>query len=226
MCAVTGGGELFCWGKNDQGQLGDGSPVSSTAQSIPPVRVLGLQDYASVSVGGGHACGRTTGGWARCWGNNGDGQLGTNVPTVTLVNSPAGVTGLNTRLVTSGFVHTCSLDSAGVVACWGKNVDGQIGHGRRSTNPRTQSIVPTPVARFFGILRRSSIFPPNQSPPEVLSNTMPSDIKWDVGTVRFNDLAVGGQHVCGLAPTGLAYCWGADFLGQVGSGRATSVPCR
>ncbi len=223
VCSVANTGELFCWGEHFDGQLGDGSPVGSG--SVKPVRVVGRQDYASVSVGGTHACGRTLSGEARCWGNNTDGQLGTNVPSGTKVTAPAWVTGLGTSRVTSGYSHTCSLDSAGVVACWGKNTDGQIGHGRASNTPATQSLVPTPVARFYSILPRASFLPPSP-PPEALSNTMPSDVKWEVGTMRFTDLAVGGQHACGLGPTGLAYCWGADYLGQVGNGKSTPIMCR
>jgi alpha-tubulin suppressor-like RCC1 family protein len=222
-CVTINTGEVDCWGANDFGQLGDGSVVSASANSVTPVRVLGAQDYSSVSVSGNHVCGRTTSGEVRCWGNHDMGQLGTNRPTVTKVNAPVTVTSLESTMVTTGASHTCSLDSAGVIACWGDNLYGQIGHGRSSTNVAGQSLVPTPVARFYALLPR--IF--GQSPPETLSNTMASDSpKLVPSAISFTDLAVGSSHVCALATTGLAYCWGADYYGQTGSGKSTPVNCR
>jgi alpha-tubulin suppressor-like RCC1 family protein len=225
VCVTTNTGEIDCWGANDFGQLGDGSAVSASASSVTPVPVLGAQDYASVSVSGNHACGRTTSGAVRCWGNHDAGQLGTNRPTVTKVNAPVLVTALESTLVTTALSHTCSLDSAGVIACWGDNYYGQIGHGRSSTNVARQSLVPTPVARFYAASPRS-IFG-GQSPPETLSNTMASDTpKLIPSALSFQDLAVGAHHVCALATTGFAYCWGADYYGQAGNGKSTPVNCR
>jgi alpha-tubulin suppressor-like RCC1 family protein len=66
-CAVNSSGELFCWGNHENGELGDGTTPAPGAGSITPVRVAGAQDYTSVSVGGTHACARTSGGGARCW---------------------------------------------------------------------------------------------------------------------------------------------------------------
>ena len=74
-CAITTSGVPYCWGANQQGQIGDGSTTDRTA----PVRAGGTLLYDTISAGGSHTCGITPDGSAWCWGNNYSGQLGTGV---------------------------------------------------------------------------------------------------------------------------------------------------
>jgi alpha-tubulin suppressor-like RCC1 family protein len=71
-CGIDEAGAAHCWGRNDTGQLGDGTGVFAAS----PVAVAGGLTYVSVSAGGSHSCGLTTGGLVYCWGQNGSGQLG------------------------------------------------------------------------------------------------------------------------------------------------------
>jgi alpha-tubulin suppressor-like RCC1 family protein len=71
-CGLTAGGALYCWGLNDSGQLGTGSPDNATT----PTPVSGGLSFAAISAGRNHVCGVTTGGQAYCWGGNALGQLG------------------------------------------------------------------------------------------------------------------------------------------------------
>lgn len=72
-CAIRDGGQVLCWGKNDLGQLGNGT----TTPSNVPVEVPGLDDAVQVSVGlGEHACALRRSGELVCWGRNDFGQLG------------------------------------------------------------------------------------------------------------------------------------------------------
>lgn len=86
-CALTPGGEAWCWGWNAAGQLGDGT----TTSSLVPVEVGGGLRFTSLSLGGTASCGRNDNRiW--CWGGNQFGQLGigslVNVSTPALINSP------------------------------------------------------------------------------------------------------------------------------------------
>ena len=72
-CALTAAGEVHCWGRNDHGQLGDGT----LADSAVPVAVRGLGAVAAVVAGGDFACALTIQSQVLCWGNNDVGQLGT-----------------------------------------------------------------------------------------------------------------------------------------------------
>ncbi|MEZ4250573.1 MAG: hypothetical protein R3B99_20265 [Polyangiales bacterium] len=69
-CALRRNGELWCWGDNSSGQIGDGT----MDLRLVPVRVL--SDVASVAVGGSSTCATLTNGSLVCWGRNDQGQLG------------------------------------------------------------------------------------------------------------------------------------------------------
>lgn len=77
QCAVRAG-EVWCWGKNDQGQLGDGQGGSPDSVAEASVQVVGLSAVQSLSTGQAHACALADGAvW--CWGNNDNAQLGEGV---------------------------------------------------------------------------------------------------------------------------------------------------
>jgi hypothetical protein len=103
-CAVTTEGAVRCWGNNYFGQLGDGT----TEHRRLPVAVSGLSSgIKAVAPGGMHSCALTETGLMKCWGYNGDGQLGDG----TLIDrlTPVDVGGGRCRL--SG---TVKLQGAGL----------------------------------------------------------------------------------------------------------------
>jgi alpha-tubulin suppressor-like RCC1 family protein len=138
-CAVLIDGRLMCWGFNFYGQLGLGS--STQVGVLTPQEVLLGAPVTAVSVGNNHTCAVLSSGNVRCWGKNDFGQLGlghtddigdNEVPTQNVALGSA-----RARAVTTGDRHTCALlaDGAadGVVRCWGKNTDGQLGLGNTVT---------------------------------------------------------------------------------------------
>ena len=80
-CGIAVDGTAYCWGQNDNAQLGDGT----TTNSLTPVAVAGGLKFASLSPYYYHSCGLTTDGVAYCWGNNTWGQLGDGITTASLV---------------------------------------------------------------------------------------------------------------------------------------------
>ena len=123
-CVLTQSGGVKCWGKNNSGQLGDGS----IAERHIPAYVSGLaSDVIAVAAGESHTCAVTTSGGVKCWGLNDGGQLGDN-STATRV-TPVNVSGLSTGVnaIATGSGHTCALTESGGVTCWGKNNSGQLG---------------------------------------------------------------------------------------------------
>ena len=71
-CARLRSGQVRCWGRNEFGQLGDGSTLDKST----PVAVAGVTDAVEIAAGGGHSCARLSTGELTCWGFNRSGQLG------------------------------------------------------------------------------------------------------------------------------------------------------
>ena len=78
VCVLHRDGSVSCWGRNDVGQVGDGTTIDRSA----PARLSGIADAVDVSVGTGapgvgpHACAMHASGSVSCWGGNELGQLG------------------------------------------------------------------------------------------------------------------------------------------------------
>jgi len=128
-CALTGSGGVQCWGRNLEGQLGDGT----TTTKVMPVPVSGLgSGVAAAATGYGHSCALTSAGAVLCWGDNGYGQLGDGTTIARSVPVPVSGLESGTRAVVPGAWHTCALTTGGAVACWGYNAYGQLGDGTRT----------------------------------------------------------------------------------------------
>ena len=140
-CALTSGGEAYCWGVNDYGRLGDGRTPEPGPESATPVRVVGGHRFASLTTNGAHVCGITLDARAFCWGWNRYGQLGDG--TNAHSSSPVLVGGdLRWASLSSGEFHTCGLTTSGAAYCWGSNENGQFGTGATGTTSVPQLIAP------------------------------------------------------------------------------------
>jgi alpha-tubulin suppressor-like RCC1 family protein len=133
-CGLSSSGEVYCWGHNGFGQLGDGSTSSRTT----PVKVNTAQTFKALASGSYHTCGLTTAGETYCWGRNDFGQLGdgTTLNRATPVKVPQGLFPFTS--LSGGAFYTCALNSVGEAYCWGDNGFGQLGDG--STSQRTTPV--------------------------------------------------------------------------------------
>jgi len=131
-CALISDGTVKCWGRNDYGQLGNGT----TTHSLIPVAVIGISNAKAVATGSVHTCALISDGTVKCWGIKGHGILGntTNEGPQACGNSPCSTTpvvvnGISTAAaISAGKEHTCALLLNGVVKCWGWNKYGQLGN--------------------------------------------------------------------------------------------------
>jgi len=125
VCAISEG-SLYCWGRNDKGQLG----VRETdAQFRKPMQVAAGTLFARVAAGQDHTCAIDGEGKLLCWGENTDGLLGLQTE-VAIVRTPAAVGDDSDHVeVTANWFHTCALKKGGTLECWGRNEEGQLGQG-------------------------------------------------------------------------------------------------
>lgn len=213
-CAV-GAGRIKCWGRNNQGQIGDGTNVATRSN---PVDVTDLQNAIDVAAGTSHTCAivfnpNEQQNQVRCWGLNQDGQLG-NGETVNSrvpVTTPAIYYGA--AKIALGERHSCAIrqenldyevrDADNIVStrplntmhCWGSNSFGQIGDpslelGSKVALPRAVDLGPD-----YSVL----------------------------------DIAIGANHSCALLEGPINYtepndeedlnkvvqCWGRNRMGQI-----------
>jgi alpha-tubulin suppressor-like RCC1 family protein len=226
-CGLDGGGQAYCWGRNNFGQLGDSSAASTTV----PVSVYqpGLA-FDRITGGGAHSCALTSAGAAYCWGANADGRLGDG--TTVLPLRPVAVQGSVAFVqLDAGNGHTCGLDSGGQGYCWGNNASGQIGDGTTSS-----PITPTAVTQAGGLTFTSisagfshscalsgagQAYCWGYDGDGALGNgatfggNTPQVVQQPAG-VTFVAISSNYSHSCGLTGAGQAYCWGENGSGQVG----------
>lgn len=131
-CAVTVGGDVYCWGLDHWRVLGMDVPDSTVA--LAPVKVE-IGSAAAVAAGDDFTCMLTTDGRVRCWGRNSSGQLGQGHKEVW--GDDLGETPGTTQFVDLGSLPivqvavgastACAVARDGAVRCWGSNLDAQLG---------------------------------------------------------------------------------------------------
>jgi alpha-tubulin suppressor-like RCC1 family protein len=212
-CAVTTSHRLYCWGKNDEGQLGDGTVAGRNFAGALPGTLL----FDRVATGRGHTCAVTIAGELYCWGRNFWGQIGDGSTTTRL--TPVRVApNLAFADVVAGGENTCGLTVAGAVYCWGFML------GSQSTN---DSKLPADVSggtRFRSLSAAEYLVCGIgvDDKPYCLTPTWVVDrLAWrpqPAPSPTRTRFAGGLEFMCGLDVAGAAWCWGTNRFGQLGTG--------
>lgn len=231
-CAVISDGSVRCWGKNNRGQLGNGTTTNSTAPVV--VGGLGGLSVTAVAVGSAHSCARVSDGSVRCWGQNLDGQLGDG--TTTQQAAPVlvqGLAGVNVTAVVAGGGHTCARSGDGAMRCWGDNGAGQLGDGtnlRRLTPTLVAGLsgqaVAAPIAGYLhscarlqsGALRCWGENSSGQLGDGTTTNRNAPVAVLGLTGMLVADAGAGELHSCARIVDGRVYCWGDNDYGQLGDG--------
>ncbi len=140
MCAISDGDELYCWGKNLNGQCGSdtsGAEVTTPDMAYSPSPI----PITTGSAGYEFTCIVVFGG-ILCSGDNSLYQCGSSTTTDYLAfTSTTALTSVVT--LASGMAHTCALTSAGAVYCWGSQLGGLLGNGVTTGSTGTPYQIPS-----------------------------------------------------------------------------------
>jgi len=194
-CAITSDDQVYCWGRNNYGQLGNNSNVDSTT----PVAVdrTGLfinKTIKSISAGGFSACAIASDDKAYCWGKSDHGELGNgnNVSSYVpvAVKTTGVLSGKDIKMISSGLTSSCVIASDDKAYCWGYNYNGEIGDG--TTSIRTS---PVAVSGNGGALLFKTI----------------------------KTISLGDNVACATTSDSQTYCWGNDVHGQIGDGDTSGL---
>jgi len=230
-CGVTAERVAFCWGANDQGQLGNGLKTVDglTGIALEPSAVWGGLSFTTVSVQYAGGCGLAAGGSAFCWGSAGEptssgGALGSGTSGPTPPVAIAG--GLTFTAVSDADGQACGLTASGAAYCWGWNRYGQLGTGDNTdgTQPapvtggltftaisaggddHTCGLTTGSVAYCWGLNRSGQV---GAATSDTCSGFPCSLTPMPVsGGLKFAAISAGLDYTCGLTATGSVYCWG------------------
>jgi alpha-tubulin suppressor-like RCC1 family protein len=140
-CAVLQSGDLWCWGFNDQGELGG----RAARDQYVPVRVLGISHVVNVGMGGSHTCAVDSSGRVYCWGADGVSQLGDNYFAEQSLYPALLASPVSPAQLTVGATHNCAVTAGHDLLCWGDDNSGELGDG--TLTPRG---TPRPVGPLHG----------------------------------------------------------------------------
>jgi alpha-tubulin suppressor-like RCC1 family protein len=232
-CGLTANGEAYCWGSNQDGQLGIGA-----ADKLPhpkPLPVLGGIRFTFLTTGYRHTCALTSNGFAYCWGANDSGQLGNG----SLQSSPTPVRVSGTLVfesLSAGGTHTCGVTKIGQGYCWGGNWHGQLGIGSLDGEEKHSCCRTQPI-RIVGDLSFSQVTAGGihtcgltkegktycwgianfgrlgLGPTNIINLPKPTLVS---GALEFVSINPGGFFTCGVTQAKIVYCWGAGSNGELG----------
>jgi alpha-tubulin suppressor-like RCC1 family protein len=229
-CVRTRRGRVYCAGKNEFGQLGDGTVDNRTRW----VRVADLDDAIGICAGGEFSCAVRETGRIVCWGQNDMGQLGTGAVT-PLEATPRPVAGiLNAEQVACGGYHACARGSGGAIDCWGFGVGGQLGDGRAESSASPRRIQPAGVvasdvaggllfscaAQADGVGRCWGWNEDGQLGNGTFDQSNTARAVADLTGI--SRVRAGAAHTCAVDGAGVVWCWGNNTSGQCGDPSAAT----
>jgi alpha-tubulin suppressor-like RCC1 family protein len=226
-CAVSESGEVYCWGRGSEGQLGNGV----TGNRARPERVSGSVIFEDIAAGAAHTCALAATGVVYCWGANDDGQLGSAGAAPD--DGPVQIATAERFVSISAAGHTtCALSVDAVAYCWGRNDVGQVGNGTfedvNTPQPVSGNIrfvqLSTGGEHACGVVADGRIYCWGRNDygqlgdGSIVPTTTPVAVA--ANGVEFLQVDAGATHTCALARASQLYCWGSDVFGELGVGAA------
>jgi alpha-tubulin suppressor-like RCC1 family protein len=231
-CAVMDSGSVKCWGRNDWGNLGNGT----TSTSYTPVDVSGLNATAVKVVTTQYSsCVLTSVGGVKCWGYGGWGLIGDG--TGSSRYTPVDVNGMTSGVIAlaAGGQHICAVKNTGALLCWGWNGYGQLGDGTGSdryepteANGLDSGVVAVAPGMYHtcASLATGAVKCSGYGGDGQVGNNAWGGSNTPVSVYGMTDatasISSGERHTCVVKTTGALWCWGSNSNGQFGNGTTSN----
>ncbi len=244
--ALSGTGEVYGWGANGAGQLGDGTAVGSLT---PVLLANDVISWVSTEPGLDFTVARRSDGSLWSWGGNAGGQLGDG--TITPRSTPVMIDAPRSWAAQSaGSAHTVAIRADGTLWSWGDNSASQLGDGTTISN-----LLPTPISvtqpssatndwravsagdlHTLALKTDGTLWAWGDNTSGQLGDgttaqrTVPKQVVIGQPGIPDNHwiaIAAGGTHSLALQADGTLWAWGDNGFGQLGDpafGLSSSIP--
>lgn len=220
-CAISRGGELYCWGDGSSGQLGLGSTESKTT----PTRVGHEAAWQFVAAGSGCSCALKVDGSLYCWGSVGEDDVDTGAPLIQLAPNRVGESQWTHVAAGGGFICGIQVDRS--LHCWGSNTFGTLGNGTKTDHSKPARVgngiwqsVAAGALHACGIDDSGGLSCWGYSYSGRLGigrvnedALVPTRVGDDTDWTR---VSAGNAHTCGQKQSGVIHCWGYNQNGALG----------
>lgn len=221
-CVRMSNGEIRCWGKNDRGQLGDGT----TQQRMVPARMTALTDVRSLALGAEMTCALRNNDSVQCVGNNTFGQLGNGVSSDVNETNAVTVSGLgDVRELVAGGRHLCAVHNDGRMSCWGDNRRLQLGVGSvNMSEASAQYVTSVATARTGATSEHTSCVLDETGVGRCWGGNVAGSATDRAAPTELLPLSgvraiqVGLRHQCMRLTSNYVHCIGGNDEGQLGNG--------
>lgn len=235
-CALLDNGSVSCWGKGENGQLGNGVLQSTSSVPSPVLPFPSGQKAMALSSGNSHTCAILDDGAIACWGLGSNGQLGNGGASNSASPQLTDSLGENrsAKSISAGLHHTCALLDNGSTLCWGNGAKGQLGNGgvASSSSPAPIAAIPSafkPVALASGddhtcaMLSKGSVVCWGSGLEGFLGSGSTSDQLTPEAIEPFGEgrtavaISAKHKHTCAVLNDGNVSCWGVSANGRGGN---------
>lgn len=235
--ALTEGGELFAWGRNDSGQLG----LGDTTDRKLPEKVDLDEKIIGVAAGSYHTLVFSETGKVFSWGRNTNGQLGlgdnANYTTPQDITAQFGIE--KVVQISAGEYSSYAISESGKVYSFGGNLYGQLGDGTSIDKNTPQEIsanfggqtVKSISSGWYHVMAMSdsdNIFAWGLGQNGRLGNgstlnvAIPANITANFGGAHIKAISPNGNHSTAISEDGKFFAWGHNSYGQLGAGDTTT----
>ena len=238
--AIRPDGSLWAWGRNQYGQLGDGT----TEMRMTPIWIM--DDVIAVSAMNLTTMALRSDGTLWTWGNNVSGQIGDGTITTrdryfrvdedNNRHSPVKIMD-NVISISMGYFNAAAIRADGSLWTWGSNASGQIGDGTQTRSEfiddtftviennnrlRPVRVMEDVIAVRVGSRYMMAIRSDNSlwiwglhKLGDYITDTYPSPVKV---AENIAEISAGSHHAALITNEGRLWTWGDNNSGEIGDG--------